>query len=97
MGAGMVSSFELIEIGGGSAWCEGGWCLAGDEAVGGEGDFFRFTEERGVEELEEAGEVEQWVSASFGGEGDGGSPFEDFAVFVGELPSVSSPRSGGRW
>ena len=71
--------------------------MAGDEAVWCEGDFFRFTEKRGVEELEEAGEAEQWVSASFGGEGDVGSPFENFAVVVGELPSGSSPRSGGRW
>lgn len=74
---------ELIEVGGESVWCEGG--------------FFRFTEERGVEELEEAGGVEQWVGASFGGEGDGGLSFEDFAVVVGELPSGSLPRSGGRW
>lgn len=71
--------------------------MDGDEAVGGEGDFFRFIEKRGVEELEEAGEAGQWVSGSFGGEGDGGLSFEDFAVFVGELPSGFSPRSGGRW
>ena len=75
---------EMVHIGRESAWW-GRWCLAGDESVGGEGDFFRFTEKRGVEELEEASEAEQWVRASFGGEGDGGSPFEDFAVFVGEL------------
>ena len=85
MEAGTVSSFEMIEIGLDSAWCEGGWCLAGDETVGGECDFFRFTEKRGVEELEEAGEAEQWVSASFGGEGDRGRPFEDFAIVIGEL------------
>ena len=86
---------EMVDIGRVSAWWDR-WCLAGDEAVGDERDFFCFTEKCCVEELEEAGEAEQGVSASFGGEGDGGSPFEDFAVVVGELPSGSSPRSGGR-
>jgi hypothetical protein len=87
---------EMVGFDGESAWWDR-WCLAGEEGIGDEHDFFLFAEKRGVEELEEAGEAEQWVSASFGGEGDGGSPFEDFAVVVGELPSGFSPRSGRRW
>ncbi len=71
-----VEVTEMIEIGRDSVWCESCWCLTGDEAVWGERDLFQFTEKRRVEELEKTGEAEQWVRASFGGEGDGGSPFE---------------------
>ena len=80
-----VEVTEMVDIGRDSAWCERRGCLTGDEAVGGERDLFQFTEKRRVEELEKTGEAEQWVSASFGGEGDGGSPFENLAVVVGKL------------
>ena len=70
---------EMIDIGRVSRCC--GW----HQPVGCQRDLFQFTEKRRVEELEKTGEAEQWVSASFGGEGDGGSPFEAVAIVVGEL------------
>ena len=60
-------------------------CRGWHQTVGSQRDFFKLAAEVGIEELQETGEAEQWVSASFGGEGDGGSPFEGLAVVVGEL------------
>ena len=73
-----------LEVGTDSRRC-GGWSVAGQERVGGECDFLMPTGKRGVEELEEASETEQWVGAAFRGEGDGGSPFENVAVVVRDL------------
>ena len=74
-----VDVTEMIEIGRVSRGC------GGHQTVGCQRDFFKLAAEVGVEELQETGEAKQRVSASFGGEGDGGSPFEDVAVVVGEL------------
>ena len=79
-----VDVTEMIEIGRGLRQ-RGGGRVAGQQRVGSERHFLMFAGERGVEELEEARETQQRMSAAFGGECDGGSPFEDVAVVVGEL------------
>ena len=76
-----MNEFEL----GNDSRQRGSRSVAGQERVGGECDFLMFAAKRGVEELEEAGETEQRVGAAFGGEGDGGSPFENVAVVVRNL------------
>ena len=79
-----VDVTEMIKIGRGLRQ-RGGGRVAGQQRVGSERHFLMFAGERGVEELEEACETQQRMSAAFWGEGDGGSPFEDVAVVVGKL------------
>ena len=79
-----VDVTEMVDIGSGLRQ-RGGGRVAGQQRVGSERHFLMFAGERGVEELEKARETQQRMSAAFGGEGDGGSPFEDVAIVVGEL------------